>query len=54
MTKDFSSEEKFCDLKNKLIYPNKNSKIIFLYYSFLKNENIRFILLQNVLCQNDL
>ena len=51
---DCQSEEKFCYLKNKLIYPNKSSKIIFLYFSFSKNEEISFFLLQNVLCQKSL
>ena len=46
MTKDCQSEEKFCYLRNKSTYPNKNSKINFLYFSFLKNEEISFILLQ--------
>ena len=36
--KDRQPEKKLCCLKNKLTYPNKNSKIIFLYFSFLKNE----------------
>ena len=52
--KDWKSEDKFCYLKNKVIHPNKNSKIIFVHLSFLKNEAISFALLQNVLCQNNL
>ena len=51
MKKDYQSEEKFFYLKNKLIYPDKNSKIIFLFFSFLKNGEINFVLLQNLLCQ---
>ena len=38
--KDCQPEEKFCCLKNKLTYPNKNTKIIFIYFSFFKNEEI--------------
>ena len=34
MIEDCQSEEKFCYLKDKLIYPNKSSKIIFVYFSF--------------------
>ena len=49
MMKDFQSEDKFCCLKNKLICPNKSSKIFFLYFSFLKNDEISFVSLQNVL-----
>ena len=51
MKKDYQSEEKFFYLKNKLIYPDKNSKIIFLFFSFLKNGEINSVLLQNLLCQ---
>ena len=54
MMKDYKSEDKFCYLKNKLNHPNKNSEIIFLHFSILKNEAISFVLLQNVLCQNNL
>ena len=42
MMKDCQSEYKFCCLKNKLIDPNKNSKIIFLYFSFLKKKQINY------------
>ena len=38
--KDSKSEKKFYCLKNELTYPNKNRKIIFLYFSFFKNEEI--------------
>ena len=34
MIEDCQSEEKFYYLKDKLIYPNKSSKIIFVYFSF--------------------
>ena len=51
MIQDCQSEEKFCYLKDKLIYPNKSSKIIFVYFCFLKNEEISSALVQNVLCQ---
>ena len=44
--KDFQLKEKFCYLKNKLTYLNKNSKINFLNSSFLKNHEISFFLLQ--------
>ena len=54
MMKDYQSEEKVCHLKDKLIYPNKNSKTIFLYFTFSKNEEINSVLLQNVLCQKNL
>ena len=54
MMKDCKSEKKFCYLKNELNHPNKNSEIIFLYFSFLQNEAIAFVLLQNVLCQKNL
>ena len=43
--KDCQLEDKFC-LKRKLTYPNKNNKLIFLYFSFLKNLEISFILQQ--------
>ena len=46
MMKDCKSEEKFCYLRNKFTYPNKNSKIIFLYFSFLKDKEISFFLPQ--------
>ena len=36
--KDCQLEDKFCYLKNKLTYPNKNIKIIFLYFFFLKEK----------------
>ena len=53
--KDCKSEKKFYCLKNKLTYPNKNSKINFLYFSFLKNEEISLFSfkydIQYVLCQ---
>ena len=42
--KDCWLEEQFCYLKNRLTYSNKNSKMIFLYVSFLKSEEISFIL----------
>ena len=45
-SKDIKEKEKFCYLKNKLTYLNKNSKINFLNSSFLKNHEIRFFLLQ--------
>ena len=50
MMEDCQSES-FCYLKNQLIYPNENSKTIFLYFSFLKREEIGFVLLKNVFCQ---
>ena len=46
ITKVFQLKEKFCYLKNKLTYSNKNSKTIFLCSSFLKNHEISFFLLQ--------
>ena len=36
-------KDKFCYLKNKLSYPSKNRKIIFLYSSFLKKQEISFV-----------
>ena len=53
--KDYQPEKKFYCLKNKLTHRNKNSKIIFLYFSFLKNEEISSFSFkydeQYVLCQ---
>ena len=40
--KDCQLEEKFCYLKVKLTYPNKNK----LHLPFLKKEQISFVLLQ--------
>ena len=40
--KDCQPEEKLCCLKNQLTYPNKHSKLIFLHFSFLKNEGSSF------------
>ena len=54
MIKDCKPEEKFCYLKNKLVRPNKNSEIIFLYVSFLKNEAINFALLQDEMKKKNL
>ena len=54
MTKDCKSKEKFCYLKNKVIYPKKNNEITLLYYLFEKNKAISFVLLQNVLGQKNL
>ena len=36
--------EQFCYLKNRLTYSSKSSKMIFLYVSLLKSEEISFIL----------
>ena len=44
--KDCQSEEKSCYLKIKLTYPNKNSKMFSLYFSFIKNKEISFVLFQ--------
>ena len=35
-------EEKFCYLKNKLAYPNKRSKLIFLDFFFQKKKKVNF------------
>ena len=40
--KDCQPEEKFYCLKNKLTYPNKHSKLIFLHFPFLNNERSSF------------
>ena len=48
MMKDCKSEEKFCYLENELIHPNRNREIIFLYFSFLKNEAISFVLQSSI------
>ena len=41
--KECQMEDKFFYLKNKLSYPNKNRKIILLYSSFLKKQEISFV-----------
>ena len=40
--KDCQPEEKFCCLKIKLTHPDKHKKLIFLRFSFLKNEECSF------------
>ena len=38
--KDCQSEEKFCYVNSRRSYRKRNSKIIFPYFFFLKNEEI--------------
>ena len=40
--KDYRLEEKCPCLKNKLTYPNKHNKLIFLHFAFLKMKKVVF------------